>query len=93
MAKPQPRSEHETIAGDAEMLRVIYPDLYEYLVGRDEMLHRILLRCPDPEDPESGAARIDCAALVTELKSLPPGLDDLVYTRASDSECDSSSIS
>ncbi len=65
------------IAEQAAKLQTESPELFDYLRQRDELLRRILLRVPDPADPE-GSANFDFYKRVWQpLRSVPPGLSDL----------------
>jgi hypothetical protein len=81
--KEQPMSEtgfsaqQEMLAQQAYMLRVIYPDLYEFLVQRDKMLQQVLQRIPDPSDPEALTARSDLDTQIVQLKRLPSGVKSM----------------
>jgi hypothetical protein len=77
MADQTLSAQQEMLAQQAYMLRVIYPDLYEFLVQRDKMLQRTLLRIPDPNDLEAWTTRADLDSQIVQLKRLPPGVKSM----------------
>ncbi len=65
------------ITEQASRLQSDAPELFDYLRQRDDLLRRILLRVPDPADPE-GSANFDFHSRVWQpLRRIPPGLSDL----------------
>lgn len=65
------------VTEQATRLQFDSPELFDYLRQRDELLRRILLRIPDPADPE-GSANFNVQERVLQpLRRMPPGLSDL----------------
>ena len=65
------------IAVQANWLKAVCPELFNYLRDRDDLLRRIDLRLPAPGDPEAGAGFDLQAQVTTPLQRLPAGVADL----------------
>jgi hypothetical protein len=70
-------AQQEILIQQAYMLRVIYPDLYEFLAQRDRLLQRSLQRIPDQNDLEAWTTRADIDSQIVQLKRLPPGIKSM----------------
>lgn len=67
----------EVIAEQAMRIRVLYPELFDYLMLRDQNLRRALRRVPSPADIELSASWNRPEFIKRALDRYGPGIDEL----------------
>jgi hypothetical protein len=77
MTTHTPTTQTEVIAEQAMRVRVLYPELFDYLTRRDQNLRRALRRVPSPADIELSASWNRTEFIKRALDRYGPGIDEL----------------
>lgn len=70
-------TQFEVIVEQAMDVRELYPELFDYLMRRDQNLRRAFRRIPSPADVELGASWSRQEFITRVLDRYGPGIDEL----------------